>query len=317
MTPRVYLHDVVARDGFQSLDRFVPTDEKVALIDELSACGLAKIEVTSFVSPKAIPNLADADEVMRRIRRVPGNEYVVLVPNVRGLERAMPHQPDEVNFVMSASRTHNLMNLRMTQEQSFAALREIVRLCAGTPVRVQVSLSTTFGCPVEGPVDREQVFEWVRRFVDAGVGGITLADTTGMANPTQVEEMTERYFAAAAQTDLTLHFHNTRGVGLANVCAGVRAGANRFDASLGGLGGCPYAPGASGNICTEDTAHMLREMGLETGVDLRGLVAASRRLSAITAQATPGQVAKAGLVEDLHPEPDWLADVRAKAEAKS
>lgn len=302
MSQRAFLHEVVTRDGFQSLDRFIPTDEKIALIDELGRTGLAKIEATSFVSPKAIPNLADADEVMRGITRAPGVEYAVLVPNARGVERALPHHPEEVNFAISASATHNRMNLRMTQDQSFAQLGEVVRATAGTDVRVQVSLSTTFGCPVEGKVDEEVVFAWVQRFCELGVGGITLADTTGMANPVQVGRIAAHYLALAGAPELTLHFHNTRGMGLANVCAGLAAGARRFDASLGGLGGCPYAPGASGNICTEDTALMLREMGWTTGVDLRALLAAARRLPAVVGRETPGQVAKAGLTEDLHPE---------------
>lgn len=302
MSQRAFLHEVVTRDGFQSLDRFIATDDKVALLDELGRTGLAKIEATSFVSPKAIPNLADADEVMRRLVRAPGVEYAVLVPNVRGLERALPHRPDEVNFAISASATHNRMNLRMSREDSFAQLGEVVRHAAGTGVRVQVSLSTSFGCPVEGRVPEDSVFEWVDRFAQLGVGGITLADTTGMANPLQVGRMTMRYLAQSGWPELTLHFHNTRGMGLANVCAGLAAGARRFDASLGGLGGCPYAPGASGNICTEDTALMLREMGWATGVDLRLLLAAARRLPLLVGKETPGQVAKAGLTEDLHPE---------------
>lgn len=302
MASRAYLHEVVTRDGFQSLDRFIPTGEKIRLIDELSRCGLAKIEVTSFVSPKAIPNLADAAEVLQGLTFAPDVEYAALVPNVRGVERALPFQLDELNFAISASATHNRMNLRMTQEQSLAQLGEVVRATAGTGTRVQVSLSTTFGCPVEGKVDEEVVFGMVRRFAELGVGGITLADTTGMANPVQVGRLTARYLGTAGLPELTLHFHNTRGMGLANVCAGLQAGARRFDASLGGLGGCPYAPGASGNICTEDAALMLRDMGWETGVDLRALLTASRRLPALVGKETPGQVAKAGLTEDLHPE---------------
>ncbi len=313
---RIHLHEVVTRDGFQGLDRFIPTEAKVALLDALSLCGISKIEVTSFVSPKAIPNLADADAVMLRIQRTPGVAYAVLVPNVRGLERALPHRPDEVNFVMSASETHNLMNLRMTRKQSLAELRAIVAATEGSGVRVQVSLSTTFGCPVEGHVDENEVFEWVQRFSSLGVDGITLADTTGMADPLQVRLLVGRYFATGDLPEPTLHFHNTRGLGLANVFAAVGEEATRFDASLGGLGGCPYAPGATGNICTEDAASMLSQMGFATGVDLRALLAASRRLPELVGRETPGQVAKAGFVEDTHPVPDWFEEVRAKALAR-
>ena len=313
---RIYLQEVVTRDGFQSLDRFVPTEAKILLINELSLAGLAKIEVTSFVSAQAIPNLRDADEVMSGIMRQAGVEYSVLVPNLRGAERALPHQPDELNLVMSASETHNLMNLRMTREQSFRQLSEIVRFADSSRVAINISLSTCFGCPVEGRVEEDTVLGFIARFRDLGVRGITMADTTGMANPAQVEQLTARALALAPETGFTLHFHNTRGMGLANVCAGVRAGAVRFDASLGGLGGCPYAPGATGNICTEDTAHMLGLMGYETGVNLRGLIDASRRLPEITGSATPGQLAKAGTIFDLHPAPAWLAEVRERAAAR-
>lgn len=313
---RVYLQEVVTRDGFQSLDRFVPTAEKISLINELGRTGLAKIEATSFVSVQAIPNLRDADEVMAGISRQPGVEYTVLVPNLRGADRALPHRPDELNLVMSASETHNLMNLRMTREQSFLQLAEIVGLAHSARVAANISLSTSFGCPVEGVVEEETVLGFIARFRDLGVRGITIADTTGMANPSQVEQLATRALALAPETQITLHFHNTRGMGLANVMAGLRAGAVRFDASLGGLGGCPYAPGATGNICTEDTVHMLELVGHETGVNLERLLAASRRLFAITGSPTPGQLAKAGTVTDLHPAPEWLADVRERAAAR-
>ena len=313
---RIYLQEVVTRDGFQSLDRFVPTGAKILLINELGRAGLAKIEVTSFVSAQAIPNLRDADEVMSGIMRQAGVEYSVLVPNLRGAERALPHRPDELNLVMSASETHNLMNLRMTREQSFRQLSEIVRFADSSRVAINISLSTCFGCPVEGRVEEDTVLGFIARFRDLGVRGITMADTTGMANPAQVEQLTARALALAPETGFTLHFHNTRGMGLANVCAGVRAGAVRFDASLGGLGGCPYAPGATGNICTEDTVHMLELMGYETGIHLSGLIDASRRLPEITGSATPGQLAKAGTIFDLHPAPAWLAEGRERAAAR-
>ncbi len=313
---RIFLQEVVTRDGFQGLDRFVPTDKKIELINDLGRTGLAKIEVTSFVSAQAIPNLRDAGEVMAGITRHPGVEYSVLVPNLRGAENALPHRPDELNLVMSASETHNLMNLRMTREQSFRQLAEIVKFAAAAPVAINMTLSTSFGCPVEGKVSEDTVLGFVDRFCALGVRGLTLADTTGMANPAQVEQLVGRARARAGRTEVTLHFHNTRGMGLANVCAGLRAGAMRFDASLGGLGGCPYAPGATGNICTEDTAHMLELMGFQTGADVRALIAVSRRLPEITGAATPGQVAKAGTVFDLHPEPAWLAEVRARAASR-
>jgi len=299
---RIHFNEVVTRDGFQMEPRFVATDAKVALIDALSACGFAKIEVTSFTSPKAIPMLRDAEEVMGRIRRAPGVEYTVLVPNLRGAERALEARADELNLVMSTSETHNLANLRMPREQSFAALQGVIRLVDGrTPINV--SLSTCFGCPMEGEVSQEEVLRWAGRFADEGVRGLTICDTTGMANPAQVGRMVEALQRHFAGLQLTLHFHNTRGMGLANLLAAVQGGIVRFDGSLGGLGGCPYAPGASGNISSEDAVHMLAAMGFDTGIDLAALLAVARSLPGIVGHEVPGQLAKAGLVTDLHPAP--------------
>ncbi len=299
---RIGFNEVVTRDGFQSEPRFIPTDEKIALIDELSRCGYAKIEVTSFTSPKAIPMLADADEVMRRIQRVPGVEYTVLVPNVRGAERALAAHADELNLVMSMSETHNLANLRMPRETSFEALRDVIRLAHGA-VPVNVSFSTAFGCPMEGEVPQDEVLRWAERFASLDVRGLTICDTTGMAHPAQVARMVSALRTRFTGLQLTLHFHNTRGMGLANLLAAVQNGIDRFDASLGGLGGCPYAPGATGNICTEDAVHMLDAMGYETGIDLPRLIEAARSLPGIVGRDVPGQIAKAGRSVDLHPVP--------------
>jgi hydroxymethylglutaryl-CoA lyase len=299
---RIFFNEVVTRDGFQIEPEFVPTDAKVALIDELGECGFAKIEVTSFTSAKAIPMLRDAEEVMGRIRRVPGVEYTVLVPNVRGAERALESRADELNLVMSTSETHNLANLRMPREKSFAGLKEVIALAAGQ-VPVNVSLSTCFGCPMEGDVPQDEVLRWADRFAQLGVRGLTLCDTTGMAHPAQVTRMAEALRARFGGLQLTLHFHNTRGMGLANVLAAVQAGITRFDGSLGGLGGCPYAPGASGNISSEDAVHMLQAMGYDTGIDMARLLSAARRLPRIVGHDVPGQVAKAGRITDLHPAP--------------
>ncbi len=308
---RIHFNEVVTRDGFQIEPDFIPTDVKVALIDALGRCGYAKIEVTSFTSAKSIPMLRDAEEVMGRIRREPAVEYTVLVPNVRGAERAMASQADELNLVMSTSETHNLVNLRMPRERSFAALQEVVSLADGR-VPVNVSLSACFGCPMEGQVPSEEVFAWADRFADLGVRGLTLCDTTGMAHPDQVSRMCEALQRRYPALQLTLHFHNTRGMGLANVMAAAQQGIDRFDGSLGGLGGCPYAPGASGNICSEDAIHMLQAVGYETGIDLVSLLKVARQLPQIVGHEVPGQVAKAGRIVDLHPEPDYLADIRSK-----
>ena len=308
---RIFFNEVATRDGFQIEANFIPTDTKVALIDALSDCGYAKIEVTSFTSPKAIPMLRDADEVMGRIRRLPGVEYSVLVPNLRGAERALEARANELNLVMSTSETHNLANLRMPMANSFAALSEVIRRVDGkTPINV--SLSCSFGCPMEGNVPESTVLDLVSRFAAQGVRGLTICDTTGMAHPAQVSRMVEALQQRFEQLQLTLHFHNTRGMGLANVLAAVQGGITRFDGSLGGLGGCPYAPGASGNICSEDAIHMLDAMGYDTGIDLTKLLAVARQMPDIVGHDVPGQLAKAGRITQLHPAPADVTALREK-----
>jgi hydroxymethylglutaryl-CoA lyase len=309
MKQRIFFNEVVTRDGFQMEPEFVPTDTKVELINALSQCGYAKIEVTSFTSAKAIPMLRDAEEVMGRIQRASNVEYTVLVPNVRGAERAMDVKPDEFNLVMSTSETHNLSNLRMPREKSFSALREVIENF-GALVPINVSLSACFGCPMEGDVAQQEVMKWLQRFADLGVRGLTICDTTGMAQPAQVTAMCEVLQKQFPDLQLTLHFHNTRGMGLANVLAAVQTGIERFDGSLGGLGGCPYAPGASGNICSEDAIHMLDAMGYETGIDLKRLLQSARQLPEIVGHTVPGQVAKSGLITDLHPAPAYVNELQ-------
>jgi hydroxymethylglutaryl-CoA lyase len=306
---RIYFNDVVMRDGFQIEANFVPTDDKVKLVDKLSECGFAKIEVTSFTSPKAIPMLRDAEEVMGRIKRFPGVEYTVLVPNLRGAERAFESKADEFNLVMSTSETHNLANLRMGREKSFSGLAEVIKFVDGrTPINV--SLSTCFGCPMEGEVPQAVVEGFAQRFADLGVRGLTICDTTGMANPDQVKRMSESFQKSFPNMQLTMHFHNTRGMGLANVLAAVQSGIVRFDGSLGGLGGCPYAPGASGNISSEDAIHMLDAIGYDTGMNIPKLLQLARELPAIVGHEVPGQVAKAGSTYTLHPEPSYVDELR-------
>src|SRR5690606_18412698 len=271
--PKVEINEVGPRDGLQIEPVNVPTPEKIALVDALSACGFARIEVTSFTSPKAIPALADAQQVMQGIRRQQGVIYTALVPNIRGLERARECGMDEINLVMSASETHNRANLRMTREQSQAELLGILEAASSGPaLPCNVSLSTVFGCPFEGDVSVDEVIRLARRFVDAGASGITLCDTTGMAFPTQVAEICERVQAAVGGIPLTIHLHNTRGMALANAVAAWQCGVTRFDAAAGGLGGCPFAPGASGNVATEELVHMFQCMGVATGVELSRLL---------------------------------------------
>ena len=310
--PRLYVHEVATRDGLQNEARFIDTDDKVALIDRLSACGFARIEVTSFTSPRAIPALRDAEAVMQRIGRRPGVVYTVLVPNVRGAERALSCDVDEVNLVMSVSESHNRANLRMSREESFAQLRDVIEVVSSTRTTINVSLSTAFGCPMEGDVAPDEVLGWVSRFAALGVHGLTLCDTTGMAYPSQVRQLAQRTRDEFAGLETTLHFHNTRGMALANTLAALDAGVDRFDASLGGLGGCPYAPGATGNVCTEDLVHMLELNGYDTGVDLDQVLRAAAYLPGLIGHDVPSQLLKAGRRLDLHPAPD-AGEQRASA----
>lgn len=300
---RVRINEVAVRDGFQSEARFVATEDKIRLIDALSGCGLAKIEVTSFVSPKAIPNLRDAAEVMTGIRRAPGVTYVALVPNEKGAERALACGADEINLVMSVGESHNLANMRMTCDQSLEQFRRIMALARGTALRTNGSVATAFGCPFEGEQPLERVLWAAGEYLAMGMHSLTLADTTGMAHPRQVADYCRAVAAAFPGVPITVHFHNTRGMGLANVMAAVSAGIDSIDASLGGIGGCPYAPGATGNICTEDTVHMLEACGIDTGTDLAGLLELARGLPGLLGHPVPGQVLQAGRRTDLRPRP--------------
>ncbi|NUU04177.1 hydroxymethylglutaryl-CoA lyase [Herbaspirillum robiniae] len=303
---RLIVQEVAPRDGLQIEPTWVATTDKIALVDGLSQAGFTRIEAGSFVSPKAIPALRDGEEVFRGIARRAGVTYVALVPNLKGAQRAIAAGADEINLVMSASQTHNRANMRMSCEASLAGFGEIVAFAARHPVSLNATVATTFGCPFEGRIDEDRVLEIVAHYLALGIPNVTLADTTGMANPVQVRRIVTRALALLPASALTLHFHNTRGLGLVNVLAAYEAGARRFDAALGGLGGCPFAPGASGNICTEDLVNLCDEVGIDTGIDLPHLIAMSRRLPALLGHEVPGQVAKAGRNCDLHPVPAAL-----------
>jgi hydroxymethylglutaryl-CoA lyase len=303
------VQEVAPRDGLQIEPTWVDTADKIALIDALSTCGFTRIEGGSFVSPKAIPALRDGDAVFQQIERQPGVIYVALIPNLKGAERALAARADELNLVMSASQTHNRANMRMSCESSLAAFDDIVRHVKGSGVLLNASVATAFGCPFEGRIDEDRVIGIVESYREMGIEGITLADTTGMANPRQVERLVTRVLERIPASALTLHFHNTRGLGLANVLAAYESGARRFDAALGGLGGCPFAPGASGNICTEDLVNLCDEMGIPSGIDLQKVIALSRTLPALLGHDVPGQLAKAGRNCDLHPVPDYVRQI--------
>ncbi|MFL6966592.1 hydroxymethylglutaryl-CoA lyase [Pseudomonas alvandae] len=303
---RLIVQEVSPRDGLQIEPTWVETADKVQLIDQLSLAGFTRIEAGSFVSPKAIPALRDGEQVFQGITRRPGVIYVALIPNLKGAQRALHAEADELNLVLSASQSHNRANMRMTREQSLAAFADVVSLVSNSGVSLNGSVATTFGCPFEGPVDEDVVMRLVDAYQTFGMQGVTLADTTGMANPRQVYRLVRRVLERLPASALTLHFHNTRGLGLCNVLAAYEAGARRFDASLGGLGGCPFAPGASGNICTEDLVNLCEEIGIDTGIDLPHLLKLSRTLPSLLGHEMPGQVAKAGRNRDLHPLPPGI-----------
>jgi hydroxymethylglutaryl-CoA lyase len=299
LPPAVRIREVGPRDGFQNESRTIPTAEKVALIDGLGRTGLRRIEVTSFVRPEAIPQLADAEAVLDAIERPAGVALSVLVPNRRGLDRALGRRErfDEVGVFLSASETHNRLNLNRSVAESLAEAEAVLGRAAAAGLRGEAIISVAFGCPYEGPVDPERVFALGRGLREAGADELSFADTTGMANPRQVGD----FFAAARaaldpEVELTAHFHNTRGAGLANVLAALQAGVTSFESSVGELGGCPIPPGSTGNVATEDLVSMLEEMGIATGVDLPSLLACAGRAEAALGRRLGSHTLRAGPV---------------------
>jgi len=303
----VTICEVGTRDGFQIELEFIPTDQKIETVNLLARAGLPRIEVTSFVSPKAIPQLRDAAEVMAAITRRPGTTYSALVPNDKGAVRAVDARVDEIHTVVSASESHNLANVNMTIAESLGKLAATAEVAhrAGKPM--YSGISCTFGCPFEGDVPLPQLESVVRRLVGMGAAGIGLADTTGMANPVQVQRVIEHLAPRFPGVEWTLHTHDTRAMAIPNILAAMELGVTHIDASIGGLGGCPFAPGASGNVCTEDLVHCLSAMGIQTGIDLDALIQASERVQAIVGRALPGQIVKAGKWTRKYPLPDGVA----------
>ena len=290
---RISLREVGPRDGLQNEDP-VPTEGKVALINALSRTGVRRIEAVSFVHPDAIPQMADATEVWAGIDRNPDVRYSALVPNLRGAQRALDAGFPEIEVVVSASDTHNRRNIRRSTDESLAELPAIVDLVHAYGATLQVIVATAWGSPYEGDVPVSSVLHVVDRALSAGADSIAYGDTTGMATPTRVTNLVEETRAAHPGLELGLHFHNTRGTGLANVLAALQLGVDDFDASVGGLGGCPYAPGASGNIATEELVHMLEDMGVDTGVDLTALIDVAAQAERLVGHELPSQVLKAG-----------------------
>src|SRR5881296_4656523 len=303
---RVTMCEVGTRDGFQIEPDFIPTEQKVEVVNLLSAAGLPRIEVTSFVHPKAVPQLRDAEEVMARITRRPGTRYAALVPNEKGAVRAIEAGVDAIHTVLSASESHNLANVNMTIAESLDRLGAVLQVAARAKLAVGCGISTSFGCPFEGDVPLSQLERIVGRLVDMGARAIALADTTGMANPLQVGRVLERLIPRFPGIEWTLHTHDTRAMAIPNILAAMEHGVTNFDASIGGLGGCPFAPGASGNVCTEDLVHCLWAMDVETGIDLDALIGVSKRVQEIVGRSLPGQIVKAGKWSRRYPLPDGI-----------
>ena len=302
---RVRIREVGPRDGFQNEPEVIPTDEKVRLIDCLSKTGVRRLEVTSLVRPDVIPQLADAEDLLQRLIPRPKDvSYTVLVPNERGLERGLQVSEragvrlfDEVNLFLSASETHNRKNVNRSVEESLEGLERVIARALQEGLRCEGVISVSFGCPYEGEVPPERVFGIAERLAAAGCEEVAFGDTTGMANPVQVKDFFGRAGERLAGVELTAHFHNTRGQGLANVLAALESGVASFESSFGELGGCPVPKGATGNIATEDLVSMLHEMGVETGIDLERLLGCARSVQEVLGRKLTGHLLSAGPVD--------------------
>lgn len=291
----VTIYEVGPRDGLQNESRLIPTDSKIQLIDALSDTGLRAIEITSFVNPKWIPQLADALEVARRIRRVPGVAYSALVPNLKGLESALSAHMPEIAVFLSASETHNKKNVNKSIAETLEAFRETIPPALDQGLKVRAYVSTVYGCPYEGAVDPARAVQLCRDLRALGCYQVSLGDTIGVANPRQVREVLARVLEEHPQEAVAVHFHDTRGTALANILMAVEMGITTVDSALGGLGGCPYAPGASGNVATEDVVYMLEGMGVATGVNLDALVACSELATSLVGHDVPSKYYRAAI----------------------
>lgn len=297
---RVDVVEVGLRDGLQIEPEFVPTSVKVRLLNRLIDAGVRHFEATSFVSPRAVPQLRDAADVLEQAGRRPGVKLGALAPNRRGVERALASKADEVIVFLSATETHNQKNLNRPVEQSLRDIEDIAALLQGNPIGRKGAIAVAFGCPFEGDVDIGALKAIVGQFARLKFDSVTLGDTTGMATPPLVRKTVDALRAAFPGLPLALHFHNTRGIGLVNVMEGLRAGIATYESSLGGLGGCPFAPGATGNICTEDLVYLLDELGIDSGIALPALIEAARDMQSVMGRTLPGQLMKAGPRLALH-----------------
>lgn len=291
----ISIREVSPRDGLQN-EPPISTNAKLELIDALSRTGVRRIETVSFVRPDAVPQMADAEEVWAGIERNPDVTYSALVPNVRGAQRALDAGFTALEVVVSASATHNMRNVNRTVEQSLAEISQVIKLAraAPSPVTVEVIVATSFGCPFEGDIEPNSVASIVERVVADGADRVAFGDTTGMATPRRVVDVVELVRLRRPDVPILLHFHNTRGTALANVLAAMQIGITEFDASVAGLGGCPFAPGASGNVATEELVHMVEDMGVDTGINLDALLDAGRIATRIMGRELPSAILRAG-----------------------
>jgi hydroxymethylglutaryl-CoA lyase len=296
---RVHIREVGPRDGLQNEDVILTTAQKLTLIDALCATGLDQIEVGAFVRPQSVPQMADSAEVFAEIVRRPGVIYSAIAPNAVGARRAVAAGADAVQVFLSASERHNQSNVNMSIERSLANVADMAAIVRGAGRPFDAVLSVAFGCPFEGDVPISRVLELCGRLLDLGAEQLTLGDTTGMAHPVLVQRVALAFRERFPRLPLRLHLHSARGAGLANILAAMQVGVSAFDSSVGGIGGCPFAPGAPGNLCTEDLVHMLHEMGVDTGLDLPGLMDAARTLESMLGHEVPSQTIKAGICKHL------------------
>ena len=291
---KVKVTEVGPRDGFQSEKTILKTEDKIDVINTLIEAGFPRIEVSSFVSPKAIPQLADAAIILENVKRNHKTTLAALVPNDRGAWRAVDAKLDEIVVFLSASESHNKKNVNRSVKDSLLGFREIADIAGKNNIPIQGDIATAFGCPFEGNVSAKRLAEISKEYKMMGFKGVTLGDTTGMATPTVVTEAVNAIRDMVPDFDITLHFHNTRGIGLANVMTGLNLGITDYESCFGGMGGCPFAPNATGNICSEDLIYLLHEMGIETGINLDQLINIAKKVENLVGHRLPGQVMRAG-----------------------
>ena len=291
---KVKVTEVGPRDGFQSEKTILNTEDKIDIINNLIDAGFSRIEVSSFVSPKAIPQLADAATILEKVKRNHETTLAALVPNAKGALRAVDAKLDEIVVFLSASESHNKKNVNRSVKDSLLGFREIADIAGKNNIPIQGDIATAFGCPFEGNVSAKRLAEISKEYKMMGFKGVTLGDTTGMATPTVVTEAVNAIRDMVPDFDITLHFHNTRGIGLANVMIGLNLGITDYESCFGGMGGCPFAPNATGNICSEDLIYLLHEMGIETGINLDQLINIAKKVENLVGHRLPGQVMRAG-----------------------